>query len=62
MSHPEERTVELRVFCPTCGELKVNKYGMILHPAQDKIIAEIIKHGFTVKDVTIFADKKEKTL
>lgn len=46
---------QIKAFCPTCGELKIDKYGKIIHPEQDKSLVELLKNGFETRYVN--ADK-----
>lgn len=34
-----------KAFCPICGELEI-KDGKIIHPTQDKFIADILNNGY----------------
>ena len=48
----EQSTNKIRVFCPSCGELKLkkkNRHFEIVHPELDKIIAKMLDNGFTTK-------------
>lgn len=42
-----KNNLKKRIFCPVCGELKVED-GKVIHPALDKEQADILKHGFEV--------------
>lgn len=42
------KTKKYKAFCPTCGELEIDKFGKVLHPHQDKILKELLKHSFKV--------------